>query len=146
MARVLVALFSGLIFGFGLIVSGMNDPGKVIGFLDLAGHWDPSLALVMAGAIGMALVPFAWAGKTTVAWLGATMPGKTPQVIDHRLLGGSALFGIGWGLSGFCPGPGVLGLGAGYQPAIVFVAAMLFGMVIFEWRQREERAAANGDG
>ncbi|NTV71445.1 MAG: hypothetical protein HGA71_15020 [Azonexaceae bacterium] len=145
MAKTLVALLSGLIFGFGLIASGMSNPGKVKGFLDLAGQWDPSLALVMAGACGVALVPFAWARQRTTSWLGAAMPDNSLQSIDRRLLIGSALFGVGWGLSGFCPGPAVVGLGAGYQPGIVFVIAMLLGMVTFEWRLRRGVAGARGD-
>jgi uncharacterized membrane protein YedE/YeeE len=145
MAKALIALLSGLTFGFGLIASGMSDPTKVKGFLDLAGHWDPSLALVMAGAIGVALVPFAWARKRTTSWLGAPMPRNNPQHIDRPLLIGSALFGIGWGLSGFCPGPAVVGLGAGYQPGIVFTLAMLLGMGLYEWQGRSDQPNAGED-
>jgi uncharacterized membrane protein YedE/YeeE len=145
MAKTVVALLSGLIFGFGLIASGMADPAKVQGFLDLAGSWDPSLALVMAGAIGVSLVPFAWARKQSTSWLGIPLPVEAPPTIDRALLSGSALFGIGWGLSGFCPGPGVLGLGAGYQPGIVFVIAMLSGMLLQKWWLRSEQAASGDD-
>jgi uncharacterized membrane protein YedE/YeeE len=145
MAKALVALLSGLVFGFGLIASGMSDPAKVKGFLDLAGNWDPSLALVMAGAIGVAVLPFAWARQRTTSWLGAPLPATSPQIIDGALLVGSALFGIGWGLSGFCPGPAVVGLGAGYLPGIVFVVAMLLGMLTFEWLLRKGQTGTKGD-
>lgn len=137
--NVLAALLSGLVFGLGLIVSGMANPSKVLGFLDLAGPWDPSLAFVMAGAIAVGLAAFAVARRRTTSWLGLAMKLPTAQHIDRRLVGGSMLFGIGWGIAGFCPGPGLVALGAGEAKAAVFVAAMLVGMAIFEliehWRQ-----------
>ena len=137
--NVLAALLSGLVFGLGLIVSGMANPSKVLGFLDLAGPWDPSLAFVMAGAIAVGLAAFAVARRRTTSWLGLAMKLPTAQQIDRRLVGGSMLFGIGWGIAGFCPGPGLVALGAGEAKAAVFVAAMLVGMAIFEliehWRQ-----------
>ena len=128
----LTALLSGLIFGFGLILSGMANPAKVLGFLDLAGHWDPSLAFVMAGAIAVGTVAFFLARKRTVSFLGGAMPLPTARDIDRWLVTGSLLFGIGWGLGGFCPGPGLVALGMGEMKALVFVAAMIAGMVIFE--------------
>jgi uncharacterized membrane protein YedE/YeeE len=128
----LTALLSGLIFGFGLILSGMANPAKVLGFLDLAGHWDPSLAFVMAGAIAVGAVAFFIARKRTVSFLGGAMHLPTARDIDRRLVGGSLLFGTGWGLGGFCPGPGLVALGMGEMKALVFVAAMIAGMVIFE--------------
>lgn len=128
----LTALLSGLIFGFGLILSGMANPAKVLGFLDLAGHWDPSLAFVMAGAIAVGTVAFFLARKRTVSFLGGAMHLPTARDIDRRLVAGSLLFGIGWGLGGFCPGPGLVALGMGEMKALVFVAAMIAGMVIFE--------------
>lgn len=128
----LTALLSGLVFGFGLILSGMANPAKVIGFLDLAGHWDPSLAFVMAGAIAVGTVAFFIARKRTLSFLGGAMHLPTARDIDRRLVGGSLLFGIGWGLGGFCPGPGLVALGMGEMKALVFVAAMIAGMVIFE--------------
>lgn len=128
----LTALLSGLVFGFGLILSGMANPAKVIGFLDLAGHWDPSLAFVMAGAIAVGAVAFFLARKRTVSFLGGAMHLPTARDIDRRLVAGSLLFGIGWGLGGFCPGPGLVALGMGEMKALVFVAAMIAGMVIFE--------------
>ncbi|HEV7414251.1 MAG TPA: DUF6691 family protein [Casimicrobiaceae bacterium] len=127
------AFVAGLVFGMGLLVSGMVNPAKVLGFLDLAGRWDPSLALVMVGAIAIGAVGFAIAGgrKTTV--LGTPMLLPTARTIDRRLVFGGALFGVGWGLAGFCPGPAVVALGAGHLKAIVFVAAMMGGMLVFEW-------------
>lgn len=136
--QIVAALFAGLVFGLGLILSGMTDPTKVLGFLDVAGRWDPSLALVMAGAIAVAAGPFALARKRSVSLLGAPMKLPTARRVDRRLLGGSALFGIGWGLAGFCPGPALVALGMGEAKALVFVAAMLAGMGIFEWLERRE--------
>ena len=126
------AFIAGLLFGLGLIVAGMTNPAKILGFLDVTGKWDPSLALVMVGAIAVGLVAFALARRRTVSALG--LPTQLPAVqdIDLRLVAGSLAFGIGWGLAGFCPGPAVVALGAGYLKAAVFVAAMLLGMGAFE--------------
>lgn len=132
----LAAFASGLIFGLGLILSGMANPEKVLGFLDLAGLWDPSLAFVMGGAILVGLFAFGLARKRTLSFLGFDMKLPTSSRIDKRLMGGSLLFGVGWGIAGFCPGPGLVALGAGEQKAAVFVAAMLAGMAIFEWIER----------
>ena len=122
----------GLIFGLGLIVSGMTDPGKVIGFLDLAGLWDPSLAFVMGGAILVGLLAFTLAKKRTTSFLGGAMQLPTARDIDKRLVLGSMVFGVGWGLAGFCPGPAIVSMGAGEPKAFVFVLAMLAGMALFE--------------
>lgn len=130
------ALLSGLVFGLGLIVSGMANPAKVLGFLDLAGRWDPSLALVMGGAIAVGLVGFAVARRRVVSFLGLEMKLPTTRVIDRRLIGGSVLFGIGWGVAGFCPGPGLVALGMGEWKAAVFVLAMLAGMGVFDLLER----------
>lgn len=130
---VIAAGLSGLIFGFGLILSGMANPAKVKGFLDLAGHWDPSLAFVMGGAIAAAFIPFSWARRHERSVLGEPMSLPTSNRIDARLIGGSALFGIGWGIARFCPGPALVGLGMGLIKAIAFVVAMLAGMAVFEW-------------
>lgn len=130
------ALLAGLVFGLGLILSGMASPAKVLGFLDLAGSWDPSLALVMVGAIAVGLVAFALARRRTVTLLGAPLRLPTANVIDRRLVGGSLLFGVGWGLAGFCPGPALVALGMGELKAVVFVAAMLAGMGVFELLER----------
>ena len=123
---------AGLVFGIGLIVSQMASPAKVLGFLDLAGRWDPSLAFVMAGAIAVAVVGFALAGRRAATLLDTPYFLPTTRVIDTRLVGGALLFGIGWGLGGFCPGPAFVALGAGQPKAFVFVAAMLAGMFAFE--------------
>lgn len=125
---IFIALASGLLFGVGLIAGGMTDPSKVQGFLDLFGRWDPSLAFVMGGAILVGSVGFALARRRQVAWTGDTMELPTSRIVDTRLLAGGALFGIGWGLGGLCPGPALTALGAGFAPAAWFVAAMLAGM------------------
>ena len=130
---ILISLVAGLIFGLGLIVSGMGNPAKVLGFLDLAGNWDPSLALVMVGAIAVAMVAFRLARKQATSLLGFSMQIPANRQLDRRLLVGSALFGIGWGLAGICPGPALVLLGAGVWQALIFVAAMLVGMVLFAW-------------
>src|SRR5262245_1725388 len=131
-----LAFVAGLLFGLGLIVSGMANPAKVIGFLDIAGKWDPSLALVMAGAIAVGMVAFALAARRTMTMLGLPMQLPALRTLDARLIGGSLVFGVGWGLAGFCPGPGIVALGAGYAKAAVFVAAMLLGMIAFELIER----------
>ena len=132
----LAAFAAGLVFGIGLILSGMTDPGKVIGFLDLAGRWDPSLAFVMGGAILVGYFSFAAAGKRGRTFLGGAMQLATRRDIDARLVAGSAVFGVGWGLAGFCPGPALVALGAGIDQAALFVAAMLAGMVIYDAAER----------
>ncbi|CAM3285957.1 DUF6691 family protein [Cupriavidus taiwanensis] len=128
----LLALLAGLVFGIGLILSGMANPAKVLGFLDLAGAWDPSLAFVMAGAIAVGAVAFALARRRQRSWLGLPMQWPALAAVTPRLLLGSAAFGVGWGLAGFCPGPALVALGAGYAKAWGFVAAMLAGMALFE--------------
>jgi uncharacterized membrane protein YedE/YeeE len=119
---------SGLAFGLGLILAGMTDPLKVKGFLDLAGAWDPSLALVMGGAIALGVFVFARAAKRERSWTGSAMEIPAIRTIDGRLVLGGVLFGIGWGIAGFCPGPALVALGSGMGAAGVFVAAMLAGM------------------
>ncbi|MEY4695261.1 MAG: hypothetical protein RLZZ95_1710 [Pseudomonadota bacterium] len=133
--------FVGLLFGWGLLISGMTDPGKVIGFLDLAGAWDPSLALVMGGAIAVGFFAFGTAKKRTLNFFGGALHLPTSRDIDKRLVLGSLLFGAGWGLAGFCPGPGIVSMAAGQPKAAVFVAAMIAGMVVFEWLDRLGRRA-----
>lgn len=134
----LVSLISGLFFGAGLLLSGMANPSKVIGFLDLAGAWDPSLALVMGGAILVGLVAFSFAKKQTVSVLGFDMKLPKSTIIDKRLIIGSIGFGIGWGLAGFCPGPALVAFGAGETKAIVFVAAMIAGIAAFQVVERKQ--------
>lgn len=133
------SLLAGLVFGLGLIISGMANPAKVLGFLDLAGRWDPSLALVMAGAIAVGLVSFAVARNRTRSFLGAEMRLPPAGRIDRRLVAGGLLFGIGWGIAGFCPGPALVALGMGQAKAVVFVAAMLAGMGLFELLERRKQ-------
>jgi len=123
---------SGLLFGLGLILAGMADPMKVKGFLDLAGSWDPSLALVMAGGIAVGVVAFAVAKRRPLAWSGSPMEIPNNRTIDARLVGGGLLFGTGWGIGGFCPGPALVALGSGMGAAAVFVAAMLAGMLLHD--------------
>ncbi len=132
----------GLIFGIGLILSGMTDPGKVIGFLDLFGNWDPSLAFVMGGAILVGVFAFAVAKKRTTSLLGGAMQLPTARHVDKRLIIGSLAFGAGWGLAGFCPGPALVSLGAGEVKAAVFVLAMLIGMLAFEVAERLKAPAS----
>lgn len=122
----------GLVFGWGLLISGMTDPAKVIGFLNLAGAWDPSLAFVMGGAILVGLFGFAAAKKRTHTLLGSAMQLPSPRHIDRPLVLGSLAFGAGWGLAGFCPGPGIVSMGAGESKAALFVLAMIAGMLIFK--------------
>lgn len=126
----------GLIFGVGLLLSGMTDPGKVIGFLDVSGDWDPSLALVMGGAIAVGVFAFAWAKKRRQPLLGEAFDWPASEQIDRRVVIGSLVFGIGWGLAGFCPGPALVSLAAGQEKALYFVGAMIFGMIVFELMQR----------
>ena len=135
----ITSFLSGLVFGIGLIVAGMANPAKVKGFLDLAGNWDPSLALVMGGAIAVGVVAFRVAHNRMETMLGVELKLPRNVHIDRRLVLGSVLFGIGWGIGGFCPGPGIVAMGAGEMKAVVFVASMVAGMVVFEWL--EKRAA-----
>ena len=135
-ARLFSALLIGLLFGTGLIVSGMTDPSKVIGFLDLAGSWDPSLAFVMGGAIGVGLVAFTVAARRKRALLGNALRLPTATRIDRRLVGGGFAFGVGWGLAGYCPGPALASLASGGAKAVIFSAAMVAGMAIFTLLER----------
>jgi uncharacterized protein len=123
---------SGLVFGLGLILAGMADPMKVKGFLDLAGAWDPSLGLVMGGAIAVGVLAFARARRRQRSWTGMPMEIPNNRTIDRRLVVGGVLFGIGWGIGGFCPGPALVALGSGMGAAAVFVAAMLAGMLLHD--------------
>lgn len=134
----LASFLVGLVFGLGLLVSGLANPAKVLAFLDVAGRWDPSLMLVMGGAVLVAMPFFALARRRTVSWLGMPLhlPGWRP--VERRLVIGSLAFGIGWGLVGFCPGPAVVALGMLNTRAAVFVVAMLAGMALFEcWDRRQ---------
>ena len=141
---VFTSLLAGLVFGLGLIVSGMANPAKVLGFLDLAGAWDPSLAFVMAGAIAVGAVAFALAGKRSTSLIGAEMRLPAARPTDRRLVAGSVVFGIGWGIAGFCPGPALVALGMGETKALIFVGAMLVGMGLFELLERRKPTLAAG--
>ncbi|MBB1608403.1 MULTISPECIES: DUF6691 family protein [unclassified Pseudomonas] len=141
MAR-LSAFLCGLLFGLGLLLAGMADPAKVLAFLDLAGAWDPSLALVMVGAILTALPFFGLARGKAHGLLGGAMQLPTRRDLDRRLVLGSLVFGVGWGIAGICPGPALVGLGAGHWQAALFVLGMLAGMAAFEWQQRHKGAGA----
>lgn len=120
----------GLFFSVGLGVSGMTQPARIVGFLDFFGQWDPTLALVMGGALAVMIAAHRLSGRLGKPVFGSAFPLPAPRRIDARLVGGAAMFGIGWGLGGFCPGPGIASLGAATLPSIVFVAAMAVGMVV----------------
>lgn len=143
--QLLVAFGIGLLFGLGLIVSGMTNPAKVLGFLDLSGNWDPSLLFVMGGAILVAVGAFRVARGRQRALLGNAMRLPSATAIDARLVLGSLAFGAGWGLSGFCPGPAIASLAAGSVKPLIFTGAMVAGMGLFELfeslRQRGARTA-----
>jgi uncharacterized membrane protein YedE/YeeE len=130
------AFIAGLVFGLGLIFSGMTDPGKVIGFLDLFGRWDPSLAFVMTAAILVGFFAFMLAQRRGRTFLGGAMQLPQRRDIDCRLVGGSLVFGVGWGLAGFCPGPAVVSFASGVDAAAIFVGAMLVGMMIYRAAKR----------
>ena len=133
MLKNIIGLIAGLLFGFGLLISGMTDPVKVQGFLDVFGAWDISLALVMGGGLMVAIVGVQLAKRQQTSWIGTIieMPSKT--TINSKLLIGAMLFGIGWGLVGICPGPGIVLLGTGQWQAYIFIPAMIIGMLIYQW-------------
>jgi uncharacterized membrane protein YedE/YeeE len=122
----------GLTFGLGLLISGMTDPSKVQGFLDLAGLWDPSLAFVMGGGVLVGLLGFGLAKKKAISLSGTPFQWPAMTQIDRPLVLGSLMFGVGWGLAGFCPGPALVAMAAGNDKALVFVLAMMAGMALFE--------------
>lgn len=136
MINIFVAFISGLVFGIGLILSEMTNPAKVLSFLDVTGIWDPSLAFVMVGAISIGAIGFNLARHRTRTFLGSPINLPTSQFIDKRLILGSLAFGIGWGIAGICPGPGLVLVGAGSLKGMIFVAAMLIGMGLFELLER----------
>ena len=139
---IVFSFITGLVFGFGLIVSQMMSPVKVQSFLDVFGRWDPSLLLVMAAAVVVTSIAVLVSKARTVSLLGTPMMRPTARDIDRRLLGGSVVFGIGWGLAGFCPGPALVALGTGHVKAFIFVIAMIAGMAIFEVAERKLGAHA----
>ena len=152
MSRTLVALLAGGLFGLGLAVSGMTNPAKVVGFLDVSGDWDPTLAFVMGGALLVTIPAFRLILGRPRPILAEGFALPKGSALDGRLLGGAALFGVGWGLSGFCPGPAVTALVTGLAPVFAFVAAMLVGMVLHAWvferpnRDGVEAQRANPEG
>ena len=135
------SFLAGLVFGLGLIVAGMANPAKVLAFLDLAGAWDPSLALVMAGAIAVGAGALLLMRKRTRSLLGAPMRLPSARNIDRRVVVGSLLFGVGWGLAGICPGPALVLVGYALPKGLVFFAAMLAGMGVFEFIERKREPA-----
>ena len=138
------AFASGLLFGTGLLVGGMTDPHKVIGFLDVGGAWDPSLAFVMLGAVAVHFVAYRWVRGSASPLFADEYAIPKLRHIDAKLVGGSAVFGVGWGLAGYCPGPGIVSLGAGSRGALVFVLTMLVGM--FAGARYEAFKAASAPG
>ena len=134
---IILQFATGLIFGLGLVLSGMSDPAKVLNFLDLAGigsqSWDPSLALVMAGAVGVTFVGYQWVLKRPRPLFGEKFHLPTSRELDVRIVAGPAIFGVGWGLAGFCPGPALTALGFGTRAAVIFVIAMIAGMLLARW-------------
>ena len=133
MLKNIIGLLTGLLFGFGLLISGMTDPVKVQGFLDIFGAWDISLALVMGGGLLVAIVGVQMAKWQQTSWIGTKIELPSKTTINKKLLNGAMLFGIGWGLVGICPGPGIVLLGTGQWQAYVFIPAMIVGMLIFQW-------------
>lgn len=131
--RNIISVLAGLLFGFGLALSQMTDPAKIIGFLDFSGHWDPTLLLVMGGAVLVTLISFRFILRRTHPVFDAQFHLPTRHDIDGRLIGGAALFGIGWGLAGLCPGPGVAAIAQGTWQPLVFVAGLVLGMLGFRY-------------
>jgi uncharacterized membrane protein YedE/YeeE len=140
MKRLAVAFACGVLFALGLAVSGMTHPTKVLAFLDFAGAWDPSLALVMAGGVLVNVLLFRVAFRRGAPLLASAFALPAKRAIDARLVGGAAVFGVGWGLGGFCPGPAVVSVAGGAAPVIVLVVAMVGGMALHDrvTRQRSE--------
>jgi uncharacterized protein len=131
--RSLLVLASGFLFAIGLGVSEMTRPEKVIGFLDVFGHWDPSLAFVMGGAVAVYAVAYRFSQRWEAPKFAPRFRVPNNRTIDRRLLGGAALFGAGWGLAGFCPGPGIVAAAAGVTPALYFLPSLLVGMFLHRW-------------
>ena len=132
---------AGFVFGLGLLVAGMANPAKVLGFLDLAGAWDPSLALVIAGAIAVGAAAFTFMKRRTRTLLGAPVLLPAPRSIDRRLVFGSLVFGVGWGLAGICPGPALVLAGTGSAKGLVFLVCVIAGNGIFEFFEKRKRVA-----
>lgn len=133
MLKNIIGLVAGCLFGFGLLISGMTNPAKVQGFLDVFGAWDISLALVMGGGLMVAIVGVQLAKRQKKSWIGTMIEMPTNTTINKKLLIGAMLFGMGWGVVGICPGPAIVLLGTGQWQAYVFVPAMIIGMLIYQW-------------
>ena len=146
MSRLVASFLGGLLFALGLGVSGMTDANKVIGFLDLSGDWDPSLAFVMAGAIGVHLILYRLILRRQSPLFGDRFQIPTRRDITPQLVGGAALFGVGWGLGGFCPGPGLVSLAGFGSSGAVFVLSMLSGMTLQKIVHRPNRAVPTREG
>jgi uncharacterized membrane protein YedE/YeeE len=140
------ALLAGLLFGAGLLVSGMTRPAKVLAFLDVFGEWDPSLAFVMAGAIGVHAVAYRWSRSRVAPVLAQRFETPASRQVDARLLGGAALFGVGWGLGGYCPGPSIVALATLAPGVLVFVVGLVVGsLLVGERASRREGERGSGD-
>ena len=133
MLKNIIGLLAGLLFGFGLLISGMTDPAKVQGFLDVFGAWDISLALVMGGGLIVAIIGVQLAKRPQTSWIGTLIELPSKTAINKKLLIGAMLFGIGWGMVGICLGPGIVLLGTGQWQAYVFIPAMIVGMLVYQW-------------
>lgn len=133
MLKNIIGLLAGLLFGIGLLISGMTNPTKVQGFLDIFGAWDISLALVMGGGLIVAIIGVQLAKRQQTSWIGTLIELPSKTTINKKLLIGAMLFGIGWGLVGICPGPGIVLLGTGQWQAYAFIPAMIVGMLIYQW-------------
>lgn len=140
----LTALLAGLVFGAGVTVSGMVNPLKVQNFLDLVGAWDPTLLLVMGGALAVTLAGYAFILQKPKPMFAPSFDLPSTNIIDARLISGAVIFGIGWGMTGFCPGPAIASLAFGLLPSFVFVAAMVIGMIVIRLLTRAARPVADG--
>jgi uncharacterized protein len=133
-----VAFVVGLVFSVGLALSGMTRPSKVLGFLDVTGSWDPSLAFVMGAALAITLVAFPLILRRSRPFLGSSFHVPQANEVDKRLIAGAAIFGVGWGIAGYCPGPALVTAGSGAVPAAIFAVAMVVGMTAFAWTARAD--------
>lgn len=140
MARMLAALLAGALFGIGLVVSQMSDPRVVQGFLDIAGAFNPTLIFVLGGALMVSALGFRWVLRRPRPLLDENFHVPATQLIDRKLLAGAALFGVGWGLAGYCPGPALVSLGSGVPESWIFVPAMLLGGIGYRWWSRRRAA------
>lgn len=136
---IIIALVSGILFGLGLLLAGMGNPAKILAFLDITGNWDPSLLVTMAVAMVISGIAFQLVKKRKTSVLNCPLQIPTSKVIDKKLVIGSVLFGLGWGLGGICPGPAILLTGMGLTQGILFALAMIAGMTIFQLFQRTEK-------